>query len=79
MTTLSLELPDDLAARLGRLARERGVSRSLIVREAIAELLGRQPGERAPAQLARDLVGSLRGGPADLSTHPDHVDGFGGR
>lgn len=78
MTTISLKLPDELAAQLDRLARDRGVARSLVVREAIAELLRRRGGESTPAELAGDLVGSLEG-PADLSTNQDHLEGFGGR
>ena len=60
-------------------AREMGVSPSAVVREAIEEFIRRRtPGESA-YDVARTLgiIGSAKGLPADLSTNPRHMEGFG--
>jgi hypothetical protein len=68
-------LKQDLEAE----AREKGVSPSDIVRQALEEHLRRRvPGETC-LDLARRIgvLGSAKGLPADLSTNPDHMEGFG--
>lgn len=76
MTTISLKLPDDMAARLDALARRRKMSRSELMREALAAILDGSPGRASIDDLAGDLVGSLAG-PGDLSTNKKHMRGFG--
>jgi hypothetical protein len=50
------------------MARERKVSRSKLVREAIgAFVAGSREKARSPYATARDLIGTVRGGPPDLS------------
>ena len=65
---ISLRLPDALARRLDRLAKERRMDRSMVVREAIQAYLVSAPAEEGdrPLDRVRDLAGSLRGGPPDL-------------
>jgi predicted transcriptional regulator len=76
MTTVSLKLSDDLAARLDALAARRGVSRSQVMREALEALVhGRKRGA-VVADLAADLMGRFEG-PGDLSSNPEHLEGFG--
>jgi Arc/MetJ-type ribon-helix-helix transcriptional regulator len=79
MRTITLKLPDGLAARVSAAVRRRGVSTSALVREALEERLGHERSDRAGSclELARDLRGSLRG-PADLSSNPTHLRGYGG-
>lgn len=78
MTTLTLKLPEPLAARLAKLAKRRGVSRSQLVREAIEHTVNTVADAGAPSclDLARDLVGSHEG-PATLSSDKRHLKGYG--
>ena len=80
MRTVTIKLPDGLAARLEGLVRRRSTTRSAVVREAVESLLSRE-GSDADAgsclDLARDLAGSLAGGPKDLSSNKKHLRGFG--
>jgi predicted DNA-binding protein len=75
MKTLSLKLPPELRFKLERAAKQRGESKSEVVRAALEQFLN---GERpmSALELAGDLVG--RGeGPGDLSTNPKYMEGFG--
>jgi hypothetical protein len=68
MKTLTVRLPETLAADIETESRARRVSRSDVVRER----LQRPPGTSAPTggttlDLIRDLVGSVDGLPTDLS------------
>jgi metal-responsive CopG/Arc/MetJ family transcriptional regulator len=75
MKTLSLKLPPSLSVRLERAAKQRGQSKSEVVRAALEQFLN---GERplSALELAGDLVGCGEG-PGDLSTNPKHMEGFG--
>ncbi|MEK6767602.1 MAG: CopG family transcriptional regulator [Gemmatimonadota bacterium] len=55
---LTLRLPRDLARAVARWARERGVPKSLVVREAVARYLAPAPAPENPARPvpARDLA-----------------------
>lgn len=74
MRIASFKLPEELDQTLTAVARERHVSRSALVREAIENLV--KPARRSALDLAGDLVGSLDG-PADLSTSSRHMKDFG--
>jgi hypothetical protein len=72
MKTLTVRLPEALAADIETESRARKVSRSDIVRER----LGRRPGTQAltgatTLDLIGDLVGSVDGLPSDLSERTD--------
>ena len=79
--TLTLKLPRSLADELLRASEREQISKSELVRRAVAAYLAR--GERAaggqPSLLdqADDLVGCFSGGPKDLASNPRHLDGFG--
>jgi predicted DNA-binding protein len=77
MRTITLKLPDGLAARVSA-AVKRGSSTSALVREAIADHFDSSEDDRAGScfDLASDLCGSLTG-PADLSSNPKHLKGYG--
>jgi hypothetical protein len=82
MKTISLKLPQHLHARLERAARSRQVSKSMLVREALAVFLDaknqrRQNKKVSCHDLAGDLAGCLDGGPEDLATNPKYLEGFG--
>lgn len=78
MRTITLKLPDGLAARVSATVRRRGVSTSALVREALEDRLSRENGDRPGSCL--DLAGDLRGalaGPPDLSSNRRHLRGYG--
>jgi predicted transcriptional regulator len=80
MKVRSLKLSRELEQALREHAREKGVTDSFVMREAIAEYLAtpaRVSSVRSAADAAAHLIGSLDGTPADLSTNPKHLKGFG--
>ena len=78
MKTLSLRVPETLDQKLGAAADRQGVSKSSLVREALAELVAREgTPERGSALAAlEDLVGCVEG-PEDLSVDPAHREQLG--
>jgi hypothetical protein len=82
MAVISLKLPEDLDARLSEQAQRRHLSKSELVRRALTAFLQAPENPTAPpsaADLVADLVGCCEGGPADLSSNPAHLAGFGER
>lgn len=78
MRTITVKLPDGLAARVSAAVRRRGVTTSALIREALADRVG-SPTDGPPGScldLARDLRGSLEG-PVDLSSNPARLAGYG--
>ncbi len=68
--TMSVRMDAETERLLENLARERGSTKSEIVREAVRLAARRRPRSRTarPLQDAfRGLIGSVRGGPPDLS------------
>ena len=78
MNTVSLKVPDPLAAAIAETARRKGMSKSALIREALTEYLGRLETEQPGSALSRvsDLEGILCG-PEDLSINQDYLEGFG--
>lgn len=82
MQTISLKLPDDLLADLESEAKARRVTKSRLVRESLRESLEKgsrkaRGGDVSCYDLARDLAGSLKGLPKDLTENPKYMEGFG--
>jgi len=75
MKTITVKLPESLAAWLSRRARELGRPQSELVRDALVQA---REGKGAASchDLLADLCGSVDG-PKDLSTNPKHLVGFG--
>ena len=79
MERINVRVEEHLKQQLESEARERGVRPSDIVRQALEEHLRR----RAPSENCRQfaerlgILGSVKGLPPDLSTNPDHMEGFG--
>ena len=71
MKTISLKVPEPLAADLAEMAQRKGVSKSALIRAALKAYLQANGAERVESALSRvaDLVGILSG-PEDLSTSP---------
>ncbi len=77
MRTISLKLSDKLHAKLTRVAKHRGQTKSDLVRNALEEFLnGHRPRVATVAELAGDLLGSAEG-PGDLSTNRKYMEGYG--
>ncbi|MEM7587030.1 MAG: CopG family transcriptional regulator [Acidobacteriota bacterium] len=78
MKTLTIRVPKTLYADLTALAEHKGVSRSKLVRDALAEHCRRQPTPGCSSALAllEDLAGSVEG-PEDLSFNKAHLDKLG--
>ena len=78
MNTISLKVPETLAIRLEDTARQRGVSKSALVRSALEAYLQADRVEHPESVLSRtaDLVGVLSG-PGDLSVNKDYLRDFG--
>lgn len=74
MRTVSFKIPVDLDIELSRVARERGESRSAVVRSALSALRGDL--RPSVADLASDLMG-LVDGPIDLSTNDAYLADLG--
>ncbi len=75
MKTVTVKLPDFLAAWLSRRARELGRPQSELVREAL-----QRASEGAGSGSCHDAFSDVCGvidGPKDLSTNPKHLSGFG--
>jgi Arc/MetJ-type ribon-helix-helix transcriptional regulator len=79
MKTLSLKLPDALAAKVEAMARKRHTSKSALIREALESYLSddRKKPFLTLLDVAPDVIGCVSGGPGDLSTNKKHMEGFG--
>ena|SRR5437879_5840213 len=77
MELVSFKLPAALRRRVAAEARRRGVSQAAVIRESLESALVERPaasGELSCADLAGDLIGSVRGGPRDASTSKRYLD-----
>jgi hypothetical protein len=79
MVTITCKIPEDLNERLEAEASRKMLSKSALVREALERSLKRPA--QGPRQTAfdrvKDLAGIIKDGPADMSTNPKYMDGFG--
>lgn len=79
MTSVTLKMPDGLARKLHAAAKGQRVSRSALVRVAIAKYIEEDLPASGPPS-AYDLVKAFAGstqGPRDLSTNLRHMEGYG--
>ena len=78
MTTVSLKLPDPLAVRLAETARQKSMSKSALIRDALETYLRSDDavGKDSALSLVADARGMLSG-PEDLSFHKEHLGKFG--
>ena len=75
MKTITVKLPETLAASLSRRARQLGRPQSDLVRDALRRALDGKSGGSCH-DLFSDVCGVIDG-PRDLSTNPKHLSGFG--
>ena len=78
MTTVSLKMPETLAIQLEDTARQRGVSKSVLIRSAVKAYLQSDIAAKRDSALsqAAEFAGVISG-PQDLSTNKDHMGNFG--
>jgi hypothetical protein len=76
--TLSLRISKAESRALRERARREGVSQGSLVRRAL-RAYGITPGAEGKSgyDVIQHLIGRNRGGPADLSTNPRHLDDYG--
>jgi len=79
MKTISLTLSKTLDAKLTSAAKQRGTTKSAIVRAALTHYLAQnaEPPPESLAAIAKDLIGCVAGGPPDLSYNKKYLEGFG--
>lgn len=79
MTTLTLKVPVELAAKLNRVSAARRVSKSRIIREALEKSLhGTEKNKPVSVyDLMKHGCGIVKGGPADRSTNKKYMAGYG--
>lgn len=78
MKGMTIKIPEEVDKQLTCESQRRGVSRSSLVREALAAYLVKDPSsvERSARDAFGDVVGIFEG-PEDLATNPEHMEGFG--
>lgn len=76
MQTLTLKVPDELAERLNRRARDLNRPKSEIVRQALTAQLNGETKTESLLDRAGDLVGMYSTGRKD-SSHKRHLKNFG--
>jgi hypothetical protein len=76
---ITVRVSPTLGARLREHSRAKGQTPSDLVRVALENFLAgeRSPGSAYEVAKATGLIGSVRGGPKDLSTNRRHFEGFG--
>jgi hypothetical protein len=82
MKTLTVRLPEPLAAAIEAEARGRKMSKSDIVRERLESASAASREAAAPPDVISDLIGSVDGLPADLSARKKRylrATGYGGK
>lgn len=78
--TLSIKVPKAVKIRLRAVAKQRKVKPSVLLREALDQVLASQKADTRTScyDLCRDLFEQLEpGGPKDLSTNKKYLEDFG--
>ena len=76
MIRTQIQLTEDQAEKLQRLAKERGISMASVIRKAVDETLAKElrPTEMERRQRALKVAGAFRSGINDLGTkHDEHL------
>ena len=82
MSTLTIELSDDIAARLAAASEREHLPPAQIVQAALEKALPTPEADLPPpgeslAEKMKDLIGCFDSGVTDLATNPKHLEGFG--
>ncbi len=82
MSTLTIKIPATLEREIILATRREQLTKSELVRRAVAAYLLRSSGQAAlvsALEQAGDLVGCFKGGPKDLASNAKYMDDFGKR
>jgi hypothetical protein len=76
---MSMKIPDELMTKAKALAKSRGTTVSVLVRQALEEAINKAPDAADQSLLDRagDLAGCFDSGTRNLATDPRHMKGFG--
>jgi len=79
MERINVRVDQRLKQELEAEAREKGVSPSDIVRQALEEHMRQRTPRETCLDIARriGILGIYKDAPHDLSTNPEHMEGFG--
>ncbi len=79
MKTITLKVSEEIDERVRYEAQRQGISKSSLVREALASYLAEPSNSSEPSVYDRikDLLDSDGEGPSDLSTNPKYMEDFG--
>ena len=79
MKVLSVKVPEALDRKIMAAVKRRRMQKSVVVREALERYLDETHEARRGSflDLAGDLIGCVKDAPADLSSNPKHLDGYG--
>ena len=79
MKVLSVKVSEAVDRKITATMKRRGMRKSDMVREALERYLDETHEARRGSflDLAGDLVGCVKDAPADLSSNPKHLDGYG--
>ena len=81
MTTLTLKIPESMAAELDAKAKRMATSKSAVARNALDKYLHDSPdggGQSAyDVAMALGVIGAIKDGPSDMSTNRKYMKGYG--
>jgi predicted transcriptional regulator len=80
MATLTVKISAQLGREIAAAARGQRITKSELARRAMIKYVAEADKARtfqSASDLAGELIGSVRHGPADLASNPDHFDGYG--
>jgi hypothetical protein len=77
MKTLVVKIPEALDAELTRVARRRKVTKSVVVRERLAEAHVEAPKKPSKYEQLKALVFDHPDAPTDLGSNQAHLQGYG--
>ena len=79
MTTVTVKLPEELGLRLAVAAKRRSTNKSEVIRQLLEQGLDATSERQAVScyDLSKDLCGSVKNAPRDLSTNQRYLEGFG--
>ena len=77
MTTITLKVPRDMAAKLNAVVARKRVPKSKYVRNALDIALKKEKDEPSLYDLMKDAIGCVNSGKKDLATNPKYMKGYG--
>ncbi len=82
MTTLTLKIPESMAAELAAKAKRLSTSKSAVTRNALDKYLHESSDGGEPSAydvaMALGVIGAIKDGPSDMSTNRKYMKGYGG-